>query len=132
MNKPTYGEIKDFKDWLISCGYETDRDRNHFTKTDNGVELEFWMSACTNNTFKCLNARITLLFSETWFRHPNIFRSMAFTPCKTLSHDYVLMCEQQFRLTVLETASFFKKLSNLVHEKDKEIKEINKGARNAE
>lgn len=42
-----------------------------------------------------------------------------------------MMCEQQHCMVELETESFFTKVANLVAEKNNEIKEINRGARNA-
>jgi hypothetical protein len=42
-----------------------------------------------------------------------------------------MMCEQQHRMVELETESFFTKVVNLVAEKNNEIKEINRGAKNA-
>lgn len=131
MAKPTWSEIRDFEEWLITRGFETDRDRTRFTKGKEGVCLEFWISKCANGSFKCLNAQIQLKFVETWCRSQVISRTFSFIPCKTLSREFVMMCEQQHRMVELETESFFTKVDNLVAEKNNEIKEINRGARNA-
>ena len=131
MTKPTWTEIQEFGKWMESRGFETDRDRTQFNKGNDGVCLEFWISACANGSFKCLNAQIKLKFVETWCRSPVIARTFSFIPCKTLSREFVMMCEQQHRMVELETESFFTKVANLVAEKNNEIKEINRGARNA-
>ena len=131
MAKPTYSEIRDFGDWLETRGFETDRDRIRFTKGKDGVCLEFWISECANGSFKCLNAQIQLNFVDTWYRNPVITRTFNFLPCKTLSHEFVTMCEHQRRMIELETESFFTKVNNLVAEKITEIKEINRGSKNA-
>ena len=131
MAKPTWSEIQDFGEWLVTRGFETDRDRTRFTKGKEGVCLEFWISKCANGSFKCLNAQIRLNFVDTWYRNPVIVRALNFLPCKTLSREFVMMCEQQHRMVELETESFFTKVANLVAEKNNEIKEINRGARNA-
>ena len=131
MAKPTWSEIQKFGDWLTACGFETDRDRRRFTKGKDGVCLEFWISECANGSFKCLNAQIQLNFVDTWYRNPVIARTFSFLPCKTLSREFVTMCEQQHRMVELETESFFTKVNNLVAEKNNEIKEINRGTKNA-
>ena len=41
------------------------------------------------------------------------------------------MCEHQHRMVELENESFFTKVNNMVAEKNNEIKEINRGAKNA-
>lgn len=131
MAKPKWSEIQDFGEWLVTRGFETDRDRTRFTKGKDGVCLEFWISECANGSFKCLNAQIQLNFVDTWYRNPGIARTFTFLPCKTLSHEFVLMCEHQHRMVELETESFFTKVNNMVAEKTNEIKEINRGAKNA-
>ena len=131
MAKPTWSEIQEFGAWMETHGFETDRDRTRFNKGNDGVCLEFWISKCANGSFKCLNAQIKLTFVETWCRSPIIARTFSFIPCKTLSREFVMMCEQQHRMVELETESFFTKVDNLVAEKNNEIKEINRGARNA-
>ena len=131
MTKPTWSEIREFGDWLESRGFGTDRDRKQFTKGKDGVCLEFWISECANGSFKCLNAQIQMNFVDTWYRNPVIARAFSFLPCKTLSREFVMMCEQQLRMVELETESFFTKVHNLVAEKNNEIKKINLGAKNA-
>ena len=131
MAKPTWSEIQEFGKWLESRGFGTDRDRTQFTKGKDGVCLEFWISECANGSFKCLNAQFQLNFVDTWCRNPLIARTFSFLPCKTLSREFVMMCEQQLRMVELETESFFMKVHNLVAEKNNEIKKINLGAMNA-
>ena len=131
MAKPTWSEIREFGEWLESRGFGTDRDRTRFTKGKDGVCLEFWISECANGSFKCLNAQIQLNFVDTWYRNPVIARTFTFLPSKTLSREFVMMCEHQLRMVELETESFFTKVNNLVAEKNNEIKEINRGAKNA-
>ena len=131
MTKPKWSEIHEFGEWLESRGFETDRDRTRFTKGKDGVRLEFWISECANGSFKSLNAQIQLNFVDTWYRNPVIARTFNFLPCKTLSREFVMMCEQQHRMVELETESFFTKVNNMVAEKNNEIKEINRGAKNA-
>ena len=131
MAKPTWSEIQEFGAWMETHGFETDRDRTRFNKGNDGVCLEFWISKCANGSFKCLNAQIKLTFVETWCRSPIIARTFSFIPCKTLSREFVMMCEQQHRMVELETESFFTKVANLVAEKNNEIKKINRGAKNA-
>ena len=131
MAKPTWKEIGEFRDWMETSGYETDRDRNHFKKGKDGVSLEFWLSGCVDGSFKCLNAQVQLNFVDTWYHNPVISRTLTFLPCKTLSHEFVTMCEHQHRMIELETETFFTKVHNLVAEKNNEIKEINRGAKNA-
>ena len=131
MAKPKWSEIRDFGEWLVTRGFVTDRDRTRFTKGKDGVCLEFWISECANGSFKSLNAQIQLNFVDTWYRNPVIARTFNFLPCKTLSREFVMMCEQQHRMVELETESFFTKVANLVAEKNNEIKEINRGAKNA-
>ena len=131
MAKPTWSEIQEFGKWLESRGFGTDRDRTRFTKGKDGVCLEFWISECANGSFKSLNAQIQLNFVDTWYRNPVIARTFNFLPCKTLSREFVMMCEQQHRMVELETETFFTKVANLVAEKNNEIKEINRGAKNA-
>ena len=131
MAKPTWTELNEFRDWMEKFGYETDRNRMRFTKGKDDVRLEVWISECTNGSFKCLNAQIQLNFVDTWYRNPVIARTFTFLPCKTLSHEFVTMCEHQRRMIELETESFFTKVHNLVAEKTNEIKEINRGAKNA-
>jgi len=131
MAKPKWSEIQDFEEWLVTRGFETDRDRTRFTKGKDGVCLKFWISECANGSFKSLNAQIQLNFVETWYSNPAIARTFTFLPCKTLSREFVMMCEQQHRMVELETESFFTKVANLVAEKNNEIKEINRGAKNA-
>ena len=130
MAKPKWSEIQEFGEWLESRGFGSDRDRTRFTKGKDGVSLEFWISECANGSFKCLNAHIQLNFVDTWYRNPVIARTFSFLPCKTLSREFVMMCEQQHRMVELETESFFTKVANLVAEKNNEIKEINRGAKN--
>lgn len=131
MAKPTWSEIQEFGEWMETRGFETDRDRTRFTKGKECVCLEFWISECANGSFKCLNAQIQLNFVDTWYRNPVIARTFNFLPCKTLSREFVMMCEQQHRMVELETESFFTKVANLVAEKNNEIKEINRGTKNA-
>jgi hypothetical protein len=131
MAKPTWAEISEFKDWMVERGYETDRDRTRFKKGKDGIALEFWIGEGPNGSFKCLNAQVQLNFVDTWFHTAGIFRTGAFMPCKTLSHEYVLMCELQHRKIELETESFFAKANNLIAETTDEIKKINRGAQNA-
>jgi hypothetical protein len=131
MAKPKWSEIQEFGKWLESRGFGTDRDRTRFTKGKDGVCLEFWISECANGSFKSLNAQIQMNFVDTWYRNPVIARTFSFLPCKTLSREFVMMCEQQHRMVELETESFFTKVANLVAEKNNEIKEINRGAKNA-
>ncbi len=131
MAKPTWSEIQEFGVWMESRGFGTDRDRTRFTKGKDGVCLEFWIGECANGSFKCLNAQIQLNFVETWYRNPVISRTFSFLPCKTLSREFVTMCEERLRMVELETESFFTKVGNLVAEKNNEIKEINRGAKNA-
>ena len=131
MEKPKWSEIQEFGEWLVTRGFVTDRDRTRFTKGKDGVCLEFWISECANGSFKSLNAQIQLNFVDTWCRGPVIARTFNFLPCKTLSREFVMMCEQQHRMVELETESFFTKVANLVAEKNNEIKEINRGAKNA-
>lgn len=131
MAKPTWSEIREFREWMESRGFESDRDRMRFTKDKDGIRLEICISECANGSFKCLNAQIQLNFVETWYRNPVIVRTFTFLPCKTLSHEFVTMCEQQHRMVELETESFFTKVNNLVAEKNNEIKEINRGEKNA-
>lgn len=131
MAKPKWSEIQDFEEWLVTRGFETDRDRTRFTKGKDGVCLKFWISECANGSFKSLNAQIQLNFVDTWYSNPVIARTFNFLPCKTMSREFVMMCEQQHRMVELETESFFTKVANLVAEKNDEIKEITRGARNA-
>lgn len=133
MTKPKWSEIQEFGEWLESRGFgsDRDRDRTRFTKGKDGVSLEFWISECANGSFKCLNAQIQLNFVDTWYRNPVIARTFSFLPCKTLSREFVTMYEQQHRMVELETESFFTKVNNLVAEKNNEIKEINRGTKNA-
>lgn len=128
MIKPTYGEIREFKEWLIANGYETDRDEKYFKKNENGVSLEITISSCTNGAFKQVNARIWLNFVESWYNKADIFRTIAFEPCKTLSREYVALCEAQRSEIVREVESFFFKIRGLVVSRNKEIKEINRTA----
>lgn len=128
MIKPTYGEIREFKEWLIANGYETDRDEKYFKKNENGVSLEITISSCTNGTFKQVNARIWLNFVELWYDKVDIFRTITFEPCKTLSREYVALCEAQRSEMVREVESFFFKIRGLVVSRNKEIKEINRAA----
>ena len=128
MIKPTYGEIKDFKDWLIASGYETDRDQRRFTKTEYGVSLEFTISKCNDDSFKHLNATISLKFVEPWGKYEAIFRNGDFMSCRALSHEYVSMCEYQAHAMAQEVESFFFKMHNLIAIKNQEIKEINRAA----
>lgn len=131
MAKPKWSEIQEFGEWMESRGFGSDRDRTRFSKGKDGACLEFWISECTNGSFKCLNAQIRLNFVDIWCRSPVIARTFSFIPCKTLSREFVMMCEQQHRMVELETESFFTKVANLVAEKNNEIKEINRGAKNA-
>lgn len=131
MSKPTWSEIREFGEWMESHGFRADRDRTRFTKGKDGVCLELWISECANGSFKCLNAQIWLNFVDTWCRNPVIARTFPFLPCKTLSHEFVTMCEQRYRMVELETESFFTKVNNLVSEKNGEIREINREAKNA-
>lgn len=131
MTKPTWSEIREFGEWMESRGFGADRDRTRFTQGKDDVCLEFWISECANGSFKCLNAQIRLNFVDTWCRNPVIARTFSFIPCKTLSHEFVTMCEQQYRMVELETESFFTKVNNLVSEKNGEIREINREAKNA-
>jgi hypothetical protein len=131
MAKPTWSEIRKFGEWLESRGFETDRDRMRFTKGKDGVCLEICISKCANGSFKCLSAQIQLTFVDAWSSNPVIARTFPFLPCKTLSREFVMMCEQQHRMVEPETEAFFTKVNNLVAEKNNEIKEINRGAKNA-
>ena len=131
MAKPTWSEIQEFGAWMETHGFETDRDCTRFNKGNDGVCLEFWISECAYGSFKSLNAQIKLKFVETWCRSPVIARTFSFIPCKTLSREFVMMCEQQHRMAELETETFFTKVNNLVAEKTNEIKEINRGTKNA-
>ena len=131
MAKPTWTEINEFRDWMETRGYNTDRDRMRFTKDKDGIRLEICISECANGSFKCLSAQIQLNFVDTWSRNPVIARNFNFFPCKTLSHEFVTMCEFQHRMIEMETESFFIKVHNLVAEKNKDIKEINRGAKDA-
>lgn len=129
MQKPTYSEIREFGNWLETCGFETDRDRTHFTKEKGGICLELCIRECVNGSFKCLDAQIRLNFVDIGY--PVNTRTFSFLPCKTLSREFVTMCEQQYRMVELETESFFAKVASLVAEKNNEIKEINRGTNNA-
>lgn len=129
MQKPTYSEIREFGNWLETCGFETDRNRTHFTKEKGGIRLELCIRECNNGSFKCLDAQIQLKFVDTWY--PVTHGTFSFLPCKTLSREFVTMCEQQYHMVELETESFFAKVNNLVAEKNNEIKEINRGTNNA-
>ena len=131
MAKPKWSEIQDFGEWMETRGFETDSDRTRFTKGTDVVCLEVWISEFANGSFKSLNAQIRLNFVDTWYRNPVIVRALNFLPCKTLSREFVMMCEQQHRMVELETESFFTKVANLAAEKNNEIKEINRGAKNA-
>lgn len=126
MAKPTYSEIREFGNWLETCGFETDRDRTHFTKEKGGICLELCIRECVNGSFKCLDAQIQLKFIDVWSRNSVFARTFSFLPCKTLSREFVTMCEQQYRMVELETESFFAKVASLVAEKNSEIKEINR------
>lgn len=131
MTKPTHSEIREFGNWLETRGFETDRDRTHFTKGKDGIRLELCIRECNNGSFKCLDAQIRLNFVNIWGHNTAIVSTFSFLPCKTLSREFVTMCEQQHRMVELETESFFAKVASLVAEKNNEIKEINRGAKNA-
>ena len=128
MKKPTYAEINEFKNYLESHGYETDRDRTRFTRKGDGVTLELWISGCTDGSFKALNARIELTFMNCWHNTGSFYTHIDFLPCKALSHSYVTMCELERREIELEVESFFNHTNNKVRKHDKEIKDINKAA----
>ena len=128
MKKPSYSEINEFKNYLVSHGYETDRDRTRFTRKGDGVTLELWISGCTDGSFKALNARITLNFMNSWHNTGSFYTHVDFLPCKALSHSYVVMCELEHRKVELDVESFFSHTRNMVIERDKEVKEINKAA----
>lgn len=131
MKKPSYSEINDFKNYLISHGYETDRDRTRFTRKGNGVTLDLWISGCTDGSFKALNARITLNFMNCWHNTGSFYTHIDFLPCKALSHSYVIMCELEHRKVELEVETFFIHTNNMVRKCDTEVKEINKAAMEA-
>ena len=109
-NKPTIEELREFRDWLTSQGFETDRDRTHYFLSTPYVRLHLSLMFTLKHEFKQIEASVEFLFTDYRFRQVNT----EFKPCKTLSAPYVSACIGVLNSISNDTAEYFKTVEDLI------------------